>query len=880
VREARAVATWRHDSIIQIYYADDSDGLYYFVMEYIAGKDLSQILAAHSANHTMLPHSAVLQIGKSIASALDYAHSKGVIHRDVKPSNVMVAEDQRVVLMDFGLALDMQAGSAGEVFGTAHYIAPEQARRSADAVPQSDLYALGVLLYEMLTGAVPFDDPSATSVALQHLTQPPPLPRQLNPRLNPQIEVVLLKALSKAPTERYQTGAELIAALEAAMQLGSSPAQAPASDSQPASGRPASDSQPGPPSTLPPLNPEENLVGQYLDAYRIEALLGRGGMANIYRGMDVRLKRNVAIKVIDAPFRTESEYASRFKREAQAIAQLEHPNIVRLYQYGDANGLLYMVMEYIEGVDLHQVLSDINLNPAIWTPRALARLVREVCAALDYAHGKGVIHRDIKPSNIMIDKSSRAVLADFGLALLTEVGTRGEIFGSPHYVAPEQAISSAKVVPQSDLYGIGVILYQMWTGRIPFDDADPLAIAMLHMTEPPRPPREIRPEISPQLEAVILKTLAKDPADRYPTGAALADALDAALGISSGTASQGLGPQESGGTHPAISQPQTPIAQAATVISQPYRPMPPVAPANPAPSNPVSAPPQRPIAPPQKPPSDPRAPTSRPAMALPPPPAAVAGGMSAAAASSQPRPASAPGQPQAAPAATQSQPLPTAAPPPAQAQAATLPTPPRGIGAGSRVPVRALLLGLVVVLGLALAAFLLLRKNVVVTPAGQATSTVAAAGGVTADQPTSTVAAAGGVTDSGGGAAVQLTIVRAEAGKNNGVLIINSASSPLALSPLSFGKAKSSTGGDVWGLESLAPGGCLMASTGEKGKDKKDEEQLSLASFASECTALAAEPLVVDKEAFWAESFDVSYNSQALGSCAKDQSRCTIAGTP
>ncbi len=124
VREARAVATWRHDSIIQIFYADDTDGLYYFVMEYIAGKDLSQILAAHTANHTLLPHGAVLQIGRAIASALDYAHSKGVIHRDVKPSNVMVAEDQRVVLMDFGLALDMQAGSAGEVFGTAHYIAP------------------------------------------------------------------------------------------------------------------------------------------------------------------------------------------------------------------------------------------------------------------------------------------------------------------------------------------------------------------------------------------------------------------------------------------------------------------------------------------------------------------------------------------------------------------------------------------------------------------------------------------------------------------------------------------------------------------------------------------------------------------------------------
>ncbi len=225
VREAQAVAPWRHENIAQVYYADEQDGLYYFVMEYLDGMDLSRLLSAYAAQGELMPQADVLSIGRAVAGALDYAHKKGVIHRDVKPSNVMVTRDDRVVLSDFGLAMDMQQGSQGEVFGTAHYIAPEQARRSSDAVPQSDLYSLGVMLYEMLTGAVPFDDPSPTAVALQHITQLPPSPRRLNPDLNIETESVLLKALGKNPAERYQTGEALLTALESALRAEKSPAK-------------------------------------------------------------------------------------------------------------------------------------------------------------------------------------------------------------------------------------------------------------------------------------------------------------------------------------------------------------------------------------------------------------------------------------------------------------------------------------------------------------------------------------------------------------------------------------------------------------------------------------------------------------------------------
>lgn len=217
ISEARAVALWRHENIVQVYYAGKQDGLYYFVMEYIDGSNLATLLEQYAASGELMPHHDVIRIGHAVASALDYAHKKGVIHRDVKPANTMISTDDRVVLMDFGLALDVQQGSIGEVLGTPHYVSPEQARRSADAVPQSDIYSLGIMLYEMLTGVLPFDDPSPTAVALQHLTMPPASPRSLNRDLSQQAEDVLLKALSKNPKDRYQTAVEFINALEAAL---------------------------------------------------------------------------------------------------------------------------------------------------------------------------------------------------------------------------------------------------------------------------------------------------------------------------------------------------------------------------------------------------------------------------------------------------------------------------------------------------------------------------------------------------------------------------------------------------------------------------------------------------------------------------------------
>lgn len=274
---------------------------------------------------------------------------------------------------------------------------------------------------------------------------------------------------------------------------------------------------------------EDDLVGKQFGEYRLEALLGQGGMARVYRAMDVRLKRLAVIKLIDPPSRNDPDYLMRFEREAQIIGQLDHPNIVRLYRFDEQDDWLYMAMQHVDGTDLGVVLENYRADKVLIEPNEARRIIREICSALDYAHRKGVIHRDVKPANILLDRQGRAFLSDFGLALITEIGTRGEIFGSAHYIAPEQAVSSAKAVPQSDLYAIGIILYEMFTGELPFQAERPLDIAFLQITEPPVPPRQLRPEINPELEAVILKSLAKKPEERYQTGAELADALDAAL---------------------------------------------------------------------------------------------------------------------------------------------------------------------------------------------------------------------------------------------------------------------------------------------------------------------------------------------------------------
>jgi serine/threonine protein kinase len=273
---------------------------------------------------------------------------------------------------------------------------------------------------------------------------------------------------------------------------------------------------------------DDPFIGQKLDDYHILALLGRGGMARVYLGLDVPLQRYVSVKVIDSPYRNDPGYVQRFEREAQAVARLEHPNIVRMYRYGQARGLLYMVMQYIRGADLEDVLFSHEARGDFLPLPRVAAIIGELGLALDYAHDRGVIHCDVKPANVILNENDHPFLTDFGLALLAQMAESDEVFGTPQYMAPEQLTPPHQAVARSDLYALGVMLYQMVTGRLPFDDPDPMRVTWLQVNQAPPPPRRLRPGLDPALEQVILRSLTKDPAHRYPSGAALARALDRA----------------------------------------------------------------------------------------------------------------------------------------------------------------------------------------------------------------------------------------------------------------------------------------------------------------------------------------------------------------
>ena len=261
-------------------------------------------------------------------------------------------------------------------------------------------------------------------------------------------------------------------------------------------------------------------------------LLGQGGFAVVFRARDEMLHRDVAVKVMDVQGAPSPTLSERFVREAQTIARLEHPNIVPIYQV-DADpqdGLLYIVMRCVDGPSLRQLVSE---NQRLSVADA-ARVARQVADALQYAHSEGVVHRDIKPDNILLDKRGHVFVTDFGIAKAAQAAsapqltTEGMIIGTPQYMSPEQAAGDA-VDGRSDIYSLGIVVYQMLTGSPPFDGQSSASILAKQLTATPTPIRDLRPDVPREFEFVIDRMLAKDPAKRYQSAAELSQALVGAL---------------------------------------------------------------------------------------------------------------------------------------------------------------------------------------------------------------------------------------------------------------------------------------------------------------------------------------------------------------
>ena len=267
----------------------------------------------------------------------------------------------------------------------------------------------------------------------------------------------------------------------------------------------------------------DTLIDQVFDGrYRVVRKLGTGGMANVYLAEDQELGRSVAIKMLDERHSQDEQFVERFRREAKNAAGLSHPNIVSIYDRGQAEGTYYIAMEYLEGRTLKELL--IARGP---TPLAVAiDYARQILSALGFAHRHGIVHRDIKPHNVVVAPDGRLKVTDFGIARsgTSQMTETGSIIGTAQYLSPEQA-KGAPVTPASDIYSVGIVLYEMLTGLVPFTGDTPLEIAMKHLSTTPLPPSEARPDVPHELDSIVLRALAKNPEDRYQS----ADEMDADL---------------------------------------------------------------------------------------------------------------------------------------------------------------------------------------------------------------------------------------------------------------------------------------------------------------------------------------------------------------
>jgi serine/threonine protein kinase/Tol biopolymer transport system component len=507
LREARATSALEHPNICTVYEIDETeDGRLFIAMSFCEGETLKRKIERGPLNLA-----EAVRIASQIAAGLAAAHSKGVVHRDVKPANVIVAPDGRVKVVDFGIAKladQSRLTRDGTAVGTAGYMAPEQIRGEA-IDPRTDVWALGVVLYEMIAGRTPFPGDNDHERIRGILSRDPQPTTTLRPGVPAQLERIVATALAKRPEDRY---ADMEAMRTDLLAVGGSLlAPAPAESLDPT----LRDIPSTPTDRSAVVEDAAHLVGRMLAHYRVLEYIGGGGMGVVYKAEDLRLARTVALKFLPPELTRDPEAKARFLQEARSASGLDHPNICTIHEVGETDdGRLYLAMPSYDGETLRRRIErgPLPIDEAIDIAEQIAR-------GLAKAHRGGIVHRDVKPANIMVTADGVVKILDFGLAKLVgaaAITRTGSSVGTPAYMSPEQA-RGEDVDHRTDLWSFGVVLYEMVAGRRPFRGDHDQAVLYGILNETPKPLGEVRPEAPPELERIVDGLLAKDPGDRYPT---------------------------------------------------------------------------------------------------------------------------------------------------------------------------------------------------------------------------------------------------------------------------------------------------------------------------------------------------------------------------
>jgi serine/threonine protein kinase/Tol biopolymer transport system component len=515
VREARAASVLDHPNICTIYEIDDAgDGSLFIAMALCEGETLRDRMSRGP-----LRVEEAVEIAQQIAAGLVRAHERGIVHRDVKPSNVMLSPRGQVKLVDFGIAQladQSRLTLAGTAMGTAGYMSPEQLD-GEPVDPRTDVWSLGVVIHEMVTGRPPFglNETEAMRSILEHH---PPTMSSRRSGVPQALERIVARALEKRPANRYP-GMEAMRAelqkLAAALDL--PPLRQPESTAGDSLWESSEDRTllelPAPAAAFRTTHGDADpLTGRIVGPYEVLELIGGGGMGVVYKARDVRLERTAALKFLPPELTRDPGAKERFVHEARAASSLDHPNLCTILELGESpDGRLYLAMPCYDGETLRRRIERGPLPVA-----EAVDVAEQIARGLAKAHRNGIIHRDIKPANVIVTGDGVVKILDFGLAKLAgavALSRTGSSAGTPAYMSPEQARGD-EVDPRTDLWSLGVVLYEMLAGHRPFRGDREQAVIYSILNDRPQPLSAVRPEAPPELARLVDRLLAKEPAER------------------------------------------------------------------------------------------------------------------------------------------------------------------------------------------------------------------------------------------------------------------------------------------------------------------------------------------------------------------------------